>query len=327
MQRSRGLLPQGVGIILASACVGCDSPAGPRLDSAQVPDIRPFATSELAGRLNGSGQFEHEWACDAGFEVAVSIAQAEALAELFARRFLGSEVPIGDLPPAGQELSEAHGHAIQWDRAHVGVRATLCAESPLEPMPLEFDQSTLNHYGPYYLVPLYVDHDQVALVDVAALATIYVTDSGSFEGKAGGEFKWAASPHGHPFGNPLSPEAAVQIASEATGALVSGLPRLLGPGHRVVIHQARWEVRLNRPVEGFRSSDGTPIQTEVVYVGLYPSFTDFVAGEPWAPRLFVAAPVQPTEQLIGVRYPDESREEVAWPIKEDVPTTFWEVTF
>ena len=313
-------------VVLAWASSACESPVEPLLDpEVAFPDVRSFVTSDVARQLDPAGRFGDRWGCDGRFGEVMTAPKADSLAVTFARRYLASDFSyLGT--PGGQWVAEQHGHAIDWDRVDIGERPTLCAESPFEPMPSDFHPAGLNNYGPHYLVPLYVADDQVALVSVAAMSPLSFDHQGPPRDRYGNEFTWTGPPHGHPYGVPLSPEAAVKLAAEHTDALVSALPRLLQPGHRVAAHQARWEATLNREVRCARLSDGVPAPTRTLYVGLHSSIADPVGGSFLEPRLFVADEEQPAQAVITTLDQDGEPSERLWPLSEGVPVDFSEVT-
>lgn len=255
----------------------------------------------------------------------MAVEAAEEMAEEFGRNYLGATYTLPGTDLAGEALSEVHGHAISWMDVESGVRAPVCAEPIFMPIDGDVTQATLNHYGPYYLVPLYVGYDQVAMVAVAAMTDAVLGEDGTIVGAEGNEFRWAATVHGNRYGNPLSPEAAIMVAASTGDALAESVPRLIRPGHDVTVTAAKWKVQLDRPVPWTIKGDGSTVESAIVYVGLYPSFTEPLPGEPLQARVFVASEDQPVEDSVRLVYEDGSTTSRLWPFREGVAVDFREV--
>ncbi|MFW6080158.1 MAG: hypothetical protein ACODAE_11085 [Gemmatimonadota bacterium] len=168
----------------------------------------------------------------------------------------------------------------------------------------------MRHYGPHFLVPLYVDATPVVVVGVAAYATNIVLDERGFvrrtdETDGGGEFRVAGIPlvlDGITM--PPAPETAVRFAFTETGTKVDDVPVLGVPGNRVARTYARWRLRLAEPVAFERLVDGGMVVTRDVYVGLVASIADARVDDAAASsapglRMYVAAETQPAVEEVG----------------------------
>ena len=167
----------------------------------------------------------------------------------------------------------------------------------------------MRHFGPQYLVPIFVDETPVAVIAVAAHATnLYFDDSGFVQQTdptdGGGEFHVSGIPLTlEGLTTPLSPEDAVRFAFAETGERTVELPELGVPGNRVARTGARWQLELAAPVAFERVVDGATVTTSRVFVGTWCSVADALLGGPpvctQRMRLFVAADQQPTHEDIG----------------------------
>lgn len=297
------ILTATVGLVVA----GCDSSiTAPEHDPGSPPDVRPYVTGLALENLSSRGHFRMPPATVEAPYQSISGGQAEQLALGIIRTWYAN--PNVQTIPGTGSLKEAaeHGHGgpIEWGRVRLGARSPHFAESHLEPLPEEMGPATIRHFGPRFLVPLYVDATPVVSVSIAAYATNLYLDEQGFVRRTdnlsgGGEFRVAGIPlvlDGITL--PPDPEVAVRFASEQTGVRVSEVPILGVPGNRVFSLASRWRLKLEHPVAFERAVDGEVVLEDEVYVGVLPSITDArqdegsISPTPGL-RLFVRAGNQP----------------------------------
>jgi hypothetical protein len=119
---------------------------------------------------------------------------------------------------------------------------------------------------------------------------------------------------------PPSPEIAVEFAFLSTGAKIVDVPVLGVPGNHVTPVAARWQLRLERPVEFERLVNGETVITDEIFVGVFASIADARTGGSLSPvprlRLFVAAAVQPDNERIDTNQTARIREGYAVDLHE-----------
>lgn len=301
----------GGGLVLASAGCG-DGPTGPEAAPAPPPDVRAYVTGAARENLDANGHFRLLPATVEGPYPIISAQDAEAIALGVIRTWYAN--PEATTLPGTTSLVEVaereHGARIDWQAVRGGDHGGYFAESHLVPVPDSLGNPSIRHYGPQFLVPLYVEATPVVVVGVAAYATNIALDEYGFVGwtdnlDGGGEFTVTGIPlilDGTTV--PPAPEVAVEFAFTETGVKISDVPVLGVPGNRVVRTLARWRLRLAEPVEFERVVDGRFVVTQDVYVGLFQSIADTRMDDgatSSAPhlRMYVAAETQPTEEEVG----------------------------
>lgn len=291
------------GLVLVSSGCG-EGPTEPELAPDHLPDVRAYVTGAARENLDANGHFRLPPATVESPHTMISTEQAETIA-LGAIRTWYANPDAQTLPGTGSlvEVAErSHGAPIDWSAVEAGDRRPYFAESHLEPLPDSLGNPAIRHFGPHFLVPLYVEATPVVVVGVAAYATNVFLDERGFVRwtdnlDGGGEFRVTGVPlilDGVTV--PPAPEVAVEFAFTEAGVKVSDMPVLGVPGNRVVRTLARWRLRLAVPVEFKRLIDGATVVTEDVYVGVFQSFADGQAGSEAASpalRMFVAAETQP----------------------------------
>lgn len=299
-----------VGLLLT--LVGCgDGPTEPKLAPAAPPDVRAYVIGAARENLDSNGHFRLPPPTVQSPYSIISAEKAETIALGVIRTWYAN--PDAQTIRGSTSLVEAaersHGAPIEWGAVEAGDWAPYFAESHLEPLPGSLGNPAIRHYGPHFLVPLYVGTTPVVVVGVAAYATNIFLDERGFvrrtdDWDGGGEFRVTGVPLSlDGVTVPPAPEVAVEFAFKETGVKVRDVPVLGVPGNHVVRTYARWRLRLAEPVEVERIVDGATVVTEDVYVGVFRSFADTRAGgsEPAGPalRLFVAAETQPVVQEVG----------------------------
>jgi len=286
--------------------VGCaDALLEPTFQPLAPPDARPFVEGAALSALDAEGHFSLPPGRSDGTRPIVGEEQAAVIAAGVLRTFFSNR----DARGLGQAAERQHGGPIEWARAKPGPRLPYFAESHLEPLPDSFREPAARHFGPQYMVPIFVDETPVAVVVVAAHATnLFFDESGllqqSNSSEGGGEFRISGIPWSlEGLTMPLSPEDAVRFAFGETGQPTVQVPVLGVPGNNISPAGARWEIELAAPVSFERVVDGASVTASRVFVGTWCSAADVILGGPpgciLRMRLFVAADQQPTQQDIG----------------------------
>lgn len=307
MIRGGGLL------ILGALCLGaCGSEIlTPEPTVPPPPDARPYVEGQALTSLDEAGHFRLPPPRVDGPYATIPPEWAGEIALGVIRSWYANPnvVTIAGATSLAGAAEQQHGSKIDWDRVRAGPRTPFFAESSLEPVPESFGNPTIRHFGPQFLVPLYVDAKPVVVVGVSAYATNIDLDAQGFVHRldnldGGGEFRVSGIPSS--LGDvavPPAPELAVAFAAQETGLKITEIPVLGVPGNRVVRTQARWRLRLSAPVALERLADGRVVETDEVYVGLFPSIADARLDPPWisegvALRMFVASSDQPATLVL-----------------------------
>lgn len=244
---------------LAAHLVGCDSQAPATTGSSRSLDARPFVTQEALAALNSDGQFQTELpnglpypTIDPGEARNIAIAVANTFGPGL-RAFL-----------EGERGGPIDFSALQGGRVFYGHSAY---EQDLPPdSPASYRKAA----GPFYQVTL--TNRGIPVISVAVSA--YNTDIGI----ENGEIRFLSQRHGqdvvmHGIQSarqheaPLSPERAVQVAAEKSGARVAGVPQLQLVGLRQGSpDDGYWRIRLDRKVPVNNPATGMAMQTDEVFV-------------------------------------------------------------
>jgi hypothetical protein len=236
--------------ICAMTCAACiaDEPTRPpaavdrsaTLEDAIAPQLRAEMQAGGVFRLAGPGPQDGP---------IIDETEAVTLAEAFIRSF-GRYFRT--------EIEQGHGKPVSISQLTAADRVYF-AETPDAALPATAAGPFRKAYGPYYLVTL-VDAAAVPVVSVAVSAystDLVVHEDGSirFPLQHGNEFMWHAIPLGREI--PLSPETAVRLVYERTGARASKVPVLVKPRTRTWSpHYARWRIDLDVPIRMSLESGG-----------------------------------------------------------------------
>lgn len=302
-------------VIAASVLVvsGCDvSPTEPEAAPVPAPNVRAYVTGAALENLDANGHFQLPAPAVESPYPIISAEAAESIALGVIRTWYANPDVLtlpGTTSPADHAES-SHGAPIDWNAVRSGRRIAYFAESHLEPLPDSLGNPAIRHFGPHFLVPLYVGATPVAVVGVAAYATNVILDERGFVRRSdnldgGGEFTVSGVPLSlNGITIPPAPEVAVEFVFMKTGVRISDVPVLGAPGNRIVRTAARWRLRLVEPVAFERLLDGHEVVTRDVYVGLFQSIADARAGGESGSstarlRIYIAADTQPAVEELG----------------------------
>jgi len=299
-------------LLSATVLGSCDSTTAPVLPVA--PDVRSLVTGAAAQALEASGRFViPSDLIDSGENVSlVTSARARMLAAAFMHSygptFLGSWVQDrgGSITLAALSISE---------RAYP-------AQSPYAEVPkIGCHPSDVRLFGSFYLLTADGAEPMVRIATSAQLADYAITPDGDLDepSRTGQDFIHEGIRQDRSIGYLLSPEQAVFLVAERTGAMIIDVPRLALRDVTFSPNTALWRVALDRDAR-VRGSNGAISQTRSVYV-------DWLNGL----RVFVAAVSQPTSVLQHCSLIDENLVNhgdatVEVPVRAGHPVLFEQVT-
>jgi len=244
--------------VLAVNLVGCDAQA-PATATAQSLDARPFVTQEALAALNSDGQFETELPNGLPYPT-INSGEAQRIAVAVANTFG---------PGLRAFLEGERGGPIDFAALQAG-RVFYAHSAYEQNLPAELPMSYRKAAGPFYLVTL--TNSGIPVVSVAV--STYNTDIGIdneeirfLSKRHGQDFVIHGIPSARQHEAPLSPERAVQVAAEKSGARVAGIPQLQLLGLRQGSpDDGYWRLRLDRKVQVLNPATGAEIQTDEVFV-------------------------------------------------------------
>ena len=298
------------GLCVAVIVGGCsDGPLGPEALPAPPPSVRSFVVGDALANLDARGHFRLPAPSVAGPHPLIGEEQATEIAMGVIRTWYANPdvITLSGAESLVTTAERGHEGPIDWAEVRPGPRRPYFAESHLEPLSEELGLPAVRHFGPRFLVPLYVGSVPVVVVSVSGYATNTTLDDHGFVRRSGnptgGEFRVSGIPRS--LGGitlPPAPEVAVRFAVNETGSRVSAVPVLGTPGNYVSSTGSRWRLLLEHEVDFVRLADGQPVVSREIFVGVWPSIADARLGyesTAAALRLFVAAPDQPQAQDLG----------------------------
>lgn len=246
--------PMVAGALALGCLSACDAPPRPTEASLQQRTPQTTLVGSVTPSLHGSisnGMIRTDERIDAA-SAEITTARAAELAVAFAAKYG---------PYMRAVIERAAGVPIDFSRLQPLGRVFLAA-SPYEPLPARYSRAKARTVGAYYVVTLAQDGVPIVAVTVTALGSDIALDRGKLRmaPRRGNEFRMVPVGQNREF--PMSPENAVRLASEQTGALARELPQLVAPAAGTfTAHYSRWRVVLDRQV---RTLEGT--ETDTVYV-------------------------------------------------------------
>lgn len=246
-------------LLVVFSSAGCfdSEPSEPQLSTVVSP---AYVTGAAAAALGPDGRFALEAPSSPNGDRIISPVQARRLAMGFLRSF-------GVAFRAGWEAER--GGPIDLASLAASPRVYF-AQTPYSAVPRnDVHSAHRRHFGPYYLVTLLQRSEPVLQISVSALTTEYsIDDRGRLVApvETGMDFISDAMPADGSF-RPISPEEAVAMAAEATGATIRDVPELvlMGSAHSPAF--ARWRIELDRPIRA-RGRDGRDAAAQrTVFVG------------------------------------------------------------
>lgn len=281
------------GIIGLAACEG--EPQSP--EPLYPGDVRAYVVPELAAELGPDGRFNLP-APPAEAYPQITAQQAGDIAVAWARTF--GKYFRGT-------LESRHGRPIDFNSLKVGSPAYY-GITPYTAVPPDVHPGIRNAFGPCYLVYLVSpDGIPVLFAAVAAYNQAWIEDGMlRFPPHHGDEVLASAVPLGRGFSMPVSPERAVQIVANASGARASLVPELLLPDRDYDAAFSRWKVTLERPVVARTSGRDASRLVRELYVGLHG-------------QMFIPATTQPLERVF---YEPFLRREIRLSVRAGRPVAF-----
>lgn len=310
-------------LLCAFAILGtaCDTPSEPL---QEFPDVRDWTVGNAAAALGPDGRFRlPDPQQDPDRLEIVSSQRALELALAWkSERFQGVS--------SGGIIEHRHGAPIDWDEVTVSDdRPILFQEAVYEPLPEEAPFFLQVALGPEYVIPLYQNGDQAALLSVVAHAShlsIDEADHISRDTYMGVEFSLVVLPRNAEAGLPPSPERAVATVASEVGVPVSEVPRLIRPQSPLSGALASWEVVLTEEVEVVVLESGERILTDTVFVSS--TIQDAgLSGNPSARLTFnTRHPDQPARDTIRIDVESVEEDEILIDVVQGVPIRFKEIS-
>jgi len=291
-----------VAIAVTTLVGSCDSPTEPL---ALIPDVRHAVVGAAADALDARGRFRLPPVERSGSTPVISIEDAGALGAGYISTFVTNPNVI---TPAGltsirRVIEDAHGSVIEWNSLEPDDRIAYYAESPYEPFPDSVPDLVARYFGPFYLVPFYLDDDQpVSIAVAAARIDAWVDTRGivHLSTPSGNEFLAQGVLRGAESRVPPWPEQAVLAVFSATGARTMEIPTLLKPGERWAPQGARWRLVLDRPITVERAADRELVTTDTIYLGVWIG-PGVDGGARYGLHWYVARRDQPESEVITYR--------------------------
>ncbi|HKG93283.1 MAG TPA: hypothetical protein VKA84_15360, partial [Gemmatimonadaceae bacterium] len=228
----------------------------PAVASPESKVNQEWVTGAAAAALNPNGQFVLP-PPETGPEPELSEGQAVTLATAFIR-FHG--------PWLRGAWEADHGAPV--DLAALSrCGRTYYAATPYEPVPEGTSESLRLYYGSQWLVTFCAPSGvpQVS-VSVSALATDLRVEKDHIAPQPLGFFA-VGIPLKYSTIIPITPEAAVKLAAQATGRRVSAIPQLIMAAHPSSPQVAKWRVVLDLPVQARGTHSARALTTREFYVG------------------------------------------------------------
>jgi hypothetical protein len=296
--------------------MACRSPT----DAPPTPlDVRQWVTGEAALAVTSNGHFILPPPAESGEEAITSTEVAKTLGEGFIQLIRESAPPPGSVS-FQEQLNYQRGAPIRFDELVVAERAFF-AESAYPPLPDSLGPAFRKNLGPFFLVPFLDRGDPAVVIASSAYNTDVKIEDGRlrFASQHGNDFWLAAIPVRTGYAMPVTPEAAVKVAWEATGARIDEVPRLILPHRRYFPQFARWRVSLERPVRVQGLKSATIFQTDELYVG-----HSLGESPPVYDQLAAALPEQPRADTLLYPDPDapDGRRSLVIEFRPDIPVQF-----
>jgi hypothetical protein len=159
------------GLLVLSACDR--GTLEPELNPAPPPDVRAYVAGAALENLDASGRFRLTPPSVEGPYPTLSAEQSEAIALGVIRTWYANPdvVVLPGTVGHAEAAERVHGASIRWEAVKTGPRRPYFAESHLEPLPASFGNAAIRHFGPHFLIPLYVGATPVVTVAVSAYST------------------------------------------------------------------------------------------------------------------------------------------------------------
>jgi hypothetical protein len=227
-------------LLLALGVAACDT--DPISTSVTPSALRSAVTGDAAAALGADGQLRLAPPKSLDGQRLITPMQARRLTMAFVRSFGQSYLPTWEADRGG---------TIQLSKLTPGPRVYFAQTPYVALTEPDIHAAYKLHVGPYFIVILQQDDQPVVIMAVSALATAYsINQQGLLvmPKETGMDFLHEGIPPGRNARfRPISPEEAVLMAHEATGAKVKSVPELVTVGGASPTI-ARWRVELDRDV-------------------------------------------------------------------------------
>jgi hypothetical protein len=274
---ARSCRPELLSSAILAAIVGLAACEGePQTPEPLYPgDVRTYVVPELAAELGPDGRFN------------LPAPPAEAYPQITAQQ--AEEIAVAWVRTFGKYfhgyLESRHGRRIDLSSLRIGS-PVYYATTPYTPVPPDVHPGIRNTFGPRYILYM-VSPDGIPVVEISVAAFTEAWVEGKtlrFPSRHGDDVLPTPIPVGRGFTMPVSPERAVQIAANASGARAALVPDLLLPERDYDAVFSRWKVTLDRPVTVRTAARGAGRIVRELYVGIYG-------------QVFTPAEVQPQERV------------------------------
>lgn len=289
-------------LLTLAAGSGCANSA---TSPVETPDYRPdasgYVTDDIRDGLDSAGRFVIKSAPQWVGRPLLTPEAAKAMGRAVLSTFYVAEDVLA-LPGTVslRETAETdRGRPIDWHHLEAAYSEPFFAEPYLDSLG-GMSANDFKRYGPQFLMTFLDGAGPALTLVVAAGATDVRIEGGRIVSESGPTFSAIGIPYDAETIMPPSPEAAVVFASNASGARVAAVPRLVVPSHRLFREYALWQLVLDRDVAFSRLVDGQAVPSRTIYVGPVPSVSESVSHGVRL-RLFIGDGVR--ENLKGVSLP------------------------
>lgn len=308
--------------VLTVLGTACETPSEPL---EEFPDVRAWTVGNAAAALGPDGRFRlPDPRQDPARLQIVSPERALELALSWkAERFQGIS--------RGGVIEGLHGAPINWDEIRTADhRPILFQEAVYEPLPEDTPFFLQVAMGPEYVIPLYQNSTQAAVLSANAHGSHLSIDEGgqiSRDTYMGVEFTLQVLPRNAEAGLPPSPERAAVSVASAVGVPVTEVPRLIRPPSPRSAALASWEVVLAEEVEvAILGSTGRTL-TDTVFVSSEVHAPGWRGGAYSARMTFnVAHPDQPRQDTILIDVESIEEDRIPVDVVRGIPIKFLEVS-
>lgn len=314
--------------VACTALFSCSDALAPDGDF-DVPDVRPFVTAAAGLELTDEGHFRVDAVFDDGEWGTAGLSALQRVADVYVREFVVDGKTTPGLESIREAIEQDHGAPIDWN-ALVGIGAGGYAVTPYARTTLQVPNFLRRPFGPFFVRSYGAYGRPVLSIAVSLLDPVpSVAAAGQvvLGPEPGGEFKAIGIPTGQGDLWPPSPEAAVVFAATMTGRKVRARPTMIRPEVAVSPVGAVWEVKLDSVVS-LRDRFGKTVQTDSIYVSVWPSIRDTSSDPTIGLRLLYPTTTQPEADslpLTAALGAELGLDYVWHPRRSGTPTRFVEV--
>jgi hypothetical protein len=315
-------------VLISLSLYACDTVVGPASDPTR-PDVRDYVTGDAASALDARGRFvTPDLFNDPGWGRG-SRSSLEQVTVTFLEDFIKSGTSYGQTS-LRESVESDYGSPIRWDQV-VALGPGMFAATPYARTPLAVPNYLRRPFGPFLVRTFGIAGDPILAIAVSVVDPVPFVDADgriSSEDSGGGEFKVAGIGDAQSSLLPPSAEAAAAFAAVTTGRLVTKVPILLRPEVSISPLGAVWKIHLDSDARLVRIANDFRVQTDSVYVSLWPNIREEQSRPSATLRLFVAAQPQPGVDSLPLSpsLADELGFSHVWHERRTgYPTRYWEV--